>query len=102
MQYLDKEYAEFLLSKIWKVLIDFKFYGNSVLGTMHFAFGDYAMAQTAAYYFLYRLRNKKILISLHISKENELTIILDCKDFNEKIICLTERASGLHFISQNR
>jgi hypothetical protein len=91
MEYLDKGYAEFLLSKIWKVLIDFRIYPTSILGTMHFAFGDREMAHTAAYYFLYRLRNKKILISLNISKEHELSIVLDCKDFNEKIVCKTKQ-----------
>jgi hypothetical protein len=91
MDCLDTAYAEFLLAQIWKVKIDFKIFPDNVLGMLDFAYNDEILAHTAAYYFIYRLKNTKILISLNISKENELTIILDCKDFDKKIVCKTKQ-----------
>jgi hypothetical protein len=91
MDCLDTAYAEFLLSQIWKVKIDFKIFPDNVLGMLDFAFNDEMLAHTAAYYLIYRLKNTKILVSLNISKGNELSIILDCKDFDKKIVCKTKQ-----------
>ncbi|MEO8711448.1 MAG: hypothetical protein ABI405_04955 [Parafilimonas sp.] len=72
----DKEYAEFLLSKIYKIRIEITDVKNTYLTEIKLCFADEETAKLCSYYFCFRLLDKPLEIGLEVDKNNFLLFTL--------------------------